>query len=104
MVTRCSPAPVSRIAALGSSRTISTSLRAGSVMAPSWSTWAGTVVLTEMSRSVPESRMPSRVASRRMFDRMGSVVFAGTAAATATSPSCNCSRVIVSFMPLLQGL
>jgi hypothetical protein len=29
---------------------------------------------------------------------------AGTLAATATSPSCNCSRVIVSFMPLLQGL
>jgi hypothetical protein len=31
------------------------------------------------------------------------VVFAGTLAATATSPSCNCSRVMVSFMPLLEG-
>jgi hypothetical protein len=35
MVTRCSPDAVSRMAALGSSRTISTSLRAGSVIAPS---------------------------------------------------------------------
>jgi hypothetical protein len=47
--------------------------------------------------------MPSRVASRRMFDRMGSVVLAGTLAATATSPSWSCSRVMVSFMPLLNG-
>jgi hypothetical protein len=31
---------------------------------------------------------------------MGSVVLAGTLAATATRPSCSCSRVIVSFMPL----
>jgi hypothetical protein len=38
-----------------------------------------------------------------MFDRMGSVVLAGTLAATATSPSWSCSRVIVSFMPLLEG-
>src|SRR6476659_1893050 len=55
-----------------------------------------------MSRSVPERRMPSFVASRRMLDRMGSVVLAGTLAATATSPSWSCSRVIVSFMPLLE--
>src|SRR5215207_5460376 len=101
MVTRCSPEAVSRMAALGSSRTISTSLRAGSVIAPSWSTDADTVVLTAMSRSVPERRMPSLVASRRMLDRIGSVVLAGTLAATATRPSCSCSRVIVSFMPLL---
>jgi hypothetical protein len=44
MVTRCSPEPVIRIAALGSSRTISTNLRAGRVIAPSWSTEAATVV------------------------------------------------------------
>ena len=92
------------MAALGSSRTISTSLRAGSVMAPSWSTEAATVVLTAMSRSVPERRMPSLVASSRMFERTGSVVLAGTLAATATSPSCSCSRVIVNFMPLLERL
>src|SRR5215210_5979109 len=55
-----------------------------------------------MSRSVPERRMPSFVASRRMLDRIGSVVLAGTLAATATRPSCSCSRVIVSFMPLLK--
>ena len=67
------------MAALGSSRTISTSLRAGSVIAPSWSTDAATVVLTEMSRSVPDSRMPSLVASSRMFDSIGSVVFGGHA-------------------------
>ena len=35
MVTRCSPEAVSRMAALGSSRTISTSFRAGRVIAPS---------------------------------------------------------------------
>ena len=35
IVTRCSPEAVSRMAALGSSRTISTSLRAGNVIAPS---------------------------------------------------------------------
>ena len=90
------------MAALGSSRTISTSLRAGSVIAPSWSTDADTVVLTAMSRSVPERRMPSFVASSRMLDRIGSVVLAGTLAATATRPSWSCSRVIVSFMPLLE--
>src|SRR3954453_11609453 len=47
--------------------------------------------------------MPSLVASSRIFERIGSVVFAGTLAATATSPSWSCSRVIVSFMPLLEG-
>jgi hypothetical protein len=35
MVTRCSPDAVTRMAALGSSRTISTSFRAGRVIAPS---------------------------------------------------------------------
>src|SRR6266545_1575473 len=55
-----------------------------------------------MSRSVPDRRIPSLVASSRMLDRMGSVVLAGTLAATATSPSWSCSRVIVSFMPLLE--
>src|SRR5215218_6704549 len=55
-----------------------------------------------MSRSVPERRMPSLVASRRILDRIGNVVLAGTLAATATRPSWSCSRVIVSFMPLLK--
>ncbi len=102
MVTRCSPEPVIRIAALGSSRTISTNFRAGRVIAPSWSTDAATVVLTAMSRSVPDSRRPSLVASTRMFDRTGSVVLLGTLAATATRPSWSCSRVIVNFMLLLD--
>jgi len=44
IVTRCSPLATRRIGALGSSRAISTSLRAGSVIAPSWSTEAGTTV------------------------------------------------------------
>src|SRR3954469_8084192 len=57
-----------------------------------------------MSRSVPERRMPSLVASSRIFERIGSVVLAGTLAATATSPSWSCSRVIVSFMPVLATL
>ena len=79
MVTRCSPELVIRMAALGSSRTISTSLRAGRVMAPSWSTEAGIVVLTAMSRSVPESRSPSLDASTRMLASTGSVVLVGHA-------------------------
>src|SRR5512134_3758086 len=99
--TRCSPAVVTRIGADGSSRTMSESFLAGRVTAPSASTSAATVVLTAMSRSVPERRSPCFVASTRTLDRTGSVVLAGTAAATATSPSCNRSRVIVNFMPLL---
>ncbi len=98
-VTRCSPEAVKRMLELGSSRTISTSFRAGRVMAPSWSTLADTVVLTAMSRSVPEIRSPSLVASSRILASTGSVVLAGTLAATATRPSWNCSRVIVNFIP-----
>ncbi len=86
-LTRCSPELVTRTAALGSSRTISTSFRAGIVTAPSASTSAGTTVLTAMSKSVPDKRTPSPVASTRMLDSTGSVVFEGTLAATATSPS-----------------
>ena len=103
MVTRCSPEAVNRMAALGSSRTISTSLRAGRVMAPSWSTEAETrgahrdveigageakAVLGGLDQDVGEDRQR----------RLG-----GTLAATATRPSWSCSRVIVNFMPLLDG-
>jgi hypothetical protein len=84
--TRCSPELVTRIDPLGSSRTISTSFLAGRVIAPSWSTEAGMVVLTLMSRSVPDSLRPSFVASTRMLERTGRVVLAGTLAATATRP------------------
>ena len=76
-----------RIAALGSSRTISTSFLAGRVMAPSWSTEAAMVVDTPMSRSVPDNRRPSLLASTRMLERTGSVVLVGTLAATASNPS-----------------
>jgi len=87
-----------RTDAAGSSRAISESFFAGRVMAPSSSTSAGTVVLTAMSRSVPERRMPSFLASSRMFDSTGSVVFAGTLETTARRPSCSFSRVIVNFI------
>ena len=79
---------------------MSTSFLAGSVTAPSTSTSAGTVVLTAMSRSVPESRRPGFAASTNTLARTGSVVLAGIAAATAIKPSCSCSRVIVNFMRL----
>ena len=98
MPTRDSPAAVMRTGPEGSSRAMSTSFLAGSVTAPSASTSAGTVVLTAMSRSVPERRRPCFVTSTRTFARTGSVVFAGIAAATALSPSCSCSRVIVNFI------
>jgi hypothetical protein len=39
--------------------------------------------------------MPLSVVSMRMFASTGSVVFAGTVAATAVSPSCSFSREIV---------
>src|SRR5690606_32400963 len=75
-----------RIPALGSSRTSSTSLRAGRVMAPSWSTEAGTVVPTAMSRSVPESRSPSLVASSRMLPSPGNVALLAPARWTGWTP------------------
>jgi hypothetical protein len=70
-----------------SSRAISLSFRAGIVIAPADSTSAVTSVLTAMSRSVPEIRIPLSVVCRRMFARTGSVVLVGTAGATAASPS-----------------
>src|SRR6059036_3387217 len=99
--TRASPAAVTRTGPDGSSRAISTSFLAGRVTAPSASTSAGTVVLTAMSRSVPDRRKPPACfeASTRTLANTGSVVLAGMAAATAAKPSCNCSRVIVNFMP-----
>jgi hypothetical protein len=103
MLARCSPELVIRIAALGSSFTISTSLRAGRVVEPSWSTEAGIVVLTEMSRSVPDSLSPSFEASTRILASTGRVVFDGTLAATAWSPSCSFSRVIVNFIRALPA-
>src|SRR3989442_4040569 len=96
--TRASPAAVTRTGPEGSSRAMSTSFLAGRVTAPSASTSAGTVVLTAMSRSVPERRTPCLVASTRTLARTGSVVLAGIAAATALKPSCSCSRVIVNFI------
>ena len=97
-LTRCSPEAVIRMAALGSSRTMSTSFLAGTVTAPSASTSAGTTVLTAMSRSVPDRRTPSAVASIRILESIGRVVLVGTLAATATNPSCKRSRVIVNFI------
>ena len=95
---RCSPAELRRTDADGSSRAMSESFLAGSVIAPSSSTSAATVVATAMSRSVPENRMPSFRASIRMLERTGSVVFVGTAETTARSPSCSFSRVMVNFI------
>ena len=85
--TRDSPAAVKRTGPDGSSRAMSTSFFAGSVTPPSASTSAGTIVLTAMSRSVPDSRRPCFVASTRALARTGSVVLAGMAAATALRPS-----------------
>src|SRR5881397_1388243 len=82
----------------GSSRAMSTSFFAGRVTAPSASTSAGTVVVTAMSRSVPERRRPCLVTSTRTLASTGRVVLAGIAAATPPSPSCSCSRVIVNFI------
>jgi hypothetical protein len=93
--TRCSPEAASRTGAGGSSRAISLSFFAGIVMEPAVSTSAETSVLTAMSRSVPERRIPFSVVSTRMLARTGSVVFAGMLAATAARPSCSFSREIV---------
>ena len=79
----------------GSSRAISLSLRAGMVIAPTASTSAVTSVLTAMSRSVPEMRIPLSVVWTRRFARTGSVVLLGTAGVTAASPSWSFSRVMV---------
>src|SRR5437879_7283553 len=87
--TRASPAAVTRTGPDGSSRAMSTSFLAGSVTAPSTSTSAATVVLTAMSRSVPDRRNPPACfeASTRTLASTGSVVLAGMAAATAAKPS-----------------
>ena len=73
-------------------------LRAGAVIAPGSSTSAGTRTDTAVSRSVPLIRTaPSSVSSRR-FESTGSVVRVGMLPATAASPSCSFSRVMVNFM------
>src|SRR5207244_3251828 len=69
--------------------------------APSASTSADTVVVTAMSKSVPDSRRPCFVTSTRTLASTGRVVLAGIAAATPLSPSCSCSRVIVNFIRLV---
>lgn len=79
----------------GNSRAISESLRAGIVMAPALSTSAVTSVLTAMSRSVPEIRMPLSVVCTRRLANTGSVVLLGTAGVTAARPSPSFSRVMV---------
>jgi len=98
MATRDSPAAVNRTGPEGSSRAMSTSFFAGKVTAPSASTSAGTTVVTAMSKSVPDRRRPCFVTSTRTLASTGRVVLAGMAAATALSPSCSCSRVMVNFI------
>ena len=95
-VTRCSPTAAIFTGDGGSSRAISLSFFAGIVIAPDVSMSAATSVLTAMSRSVPERRMPFSVVSTRMLASTGSVVFAGIVAVTAVRPSCNFSREIVN--------
>ena len=56
------------------------------------------IVLTAISKSVPDNRRPSLVASTRIFESTGNVVFEGMLAATAPNPSCSFSRVIVNFI------
>ncbi len=65
-------------------------------MAPVASTSAATSVLTAISRSVPDKRIPLSVVSTRMLARTGRVVLAGMLAATAASPSCSFSREMVN--------
>ena len=98
-VIRCSPDPDTLTGDGSSSRAISLSFLAGTVTAPATSTSAVTSVLTAISRSVPESRMPRSVVSMRMFARTGRVVLDGMLAATAPSPSCSFSREIVKRIP-----
>ena len=70
-VTRCSPAAAILTGAGGSSRAISLSFLAGIVIAPGVSTSAATSVVTAMSRSVPDRRIPLSVVSTRIFARTG---------------------------------
>ena len=98
MVTRCSPLAETFTGEGGSSRAISLSFLAGMVMAPALSTSALTSVLTAISRSVAEKRIPRSVVSTNRFDSTGRVVLAGTAAVTAASPSWSFSREIVKRM------
>jgi hypothetical protein len=86
-LTRCSPCAATFTGDGGSSRAISVSFLAGMVIAPGASTSAWTSVLTAMSRSVPERRIPFSVVSTRMFASTGRVVLAGMLAATAVRPS-----------------
>src|ERR1043166_8979415 len=95
-VTRCSPDVATFTGEGGSSLAISESFLAGIVIAPCVSTSAATSVVTAMSRSVPDNRMPRSVVSTRMFASTGSVVFGGVVGVTAASPSCNFSREMVN--------
>ena len=104
-VTRCSPLAAILTGDGGSSRAISLSFLAGMVMAPGVSTSALTSVLTAISRSVAEKRIPRSVVSTSKLASTGRVVLAGTAAVTAWRPSCSFSREIVNFMPgIVEGL
>src|SRR5579883_2471698 len=98
-VMRCSPDAETLIGAGSSSLAISVSFFAGTVTAPASSTSAVTSVLTAISRSVPDRRIPRSVVSSRIFASTGSVVLDGMLAATAASPSCNFSREIVKRIP-----
>ena len=64
------------------------------------STSAETSVLTAMSRSVPDRRIPLSVVSTRMLASTGNVVFDGMLAVTAANPSCSFSRAIVKRIPV----
>jgi hypothetical protein len=101
---RCSPDVAILTGAGGSSLAISESLRAGMVIAPGVSTSAETSVLTAISRSVAESRMPRSVVSTRRLASTGKVVLAGTAAVTACNPSSSFSREIVKRMPGVERM
>src|SRR3954470_18575846 len=103
IVMRCSPDVAMRTGDGESSFAISESFLAGIVIAPCASISAATSVVTAISRSVPDKRMPRSVVSTRIFARTGSVVFGGVVGVTAASPSCNFSREIVNRIAYPQN-
>ena len=92
-VTRCSPAAAIFTGDGGSSRAISLSFLAGIVIAPVVSTSARTSVLTAISRSVPESRIPLSVVSDQDIRQNGQRGLGGNARRDCRQP----------FLQLLPG-
>ena len=85
----------------GSLRTISKKVWAGTVVAPAWLTWAGTLSSTCRSRSVAIKRSdPSSRASMSTLDRMGMVLRRSTTDWTWPRLFNRVARSIVAFMPL----